>query len=184
MHQRLQYNWHKWLCVVIVQTVYLGVFWDLGVDVWLFEEQEFLLCLGYWLEPYVYGESRRRPNHYANEVILPCLNCLLCQVVKMIIWRHELEIHVGWPDLLSVRRQYFVVDYLVLFKYALVPHSVQFPAPGQDHFPLRLFFHWFNPGGFSIYFVQDYLIFIPPDWSVRELPCLVRVYCLLGIVHV
>ena len=101
----------------------------------------------------------------------------------MIIWLHELESHVGCPDLFFVRCQDFVVGYLVLCYYALVPHSVECLMPVQDHFPLRLVFHWFNPGGVYIYFVQYHFISITPDRSVKELPCLDCVYFLLRIVN-
>ena len=98
----------------------------------------------------------------------------------MITWRHKMEIHVVCPDLLCVCRRYFVVKDLVFWEYPLVSHSLQCPALVQYHPPLCIVIHWFTPGGVTINFVEDNLICIPLARSVRELPCLVRVYISLG----
>ena len=43
-------------------------------------------------------ESCLRSAHDANEVVLTCMDGLLCQFAMVIIWRHKLECHVGCPD--------------------------------------------------------------------------------------
>ena len=57
-------------------------------------------------------------------------------------------------------------------------------APVQDHLLLCLFFHGFNPGGFSINFMQDNLVYVTPDRPVRELYRLFCVHGLLGFIHI
>ena len=59
------------------------------------------------------GGIRSRISHDANEVIFPYMNILICQVAMVIIWRNDLKGRVSGLDFRSLRRWYFVVDYLV-----------------------------------------------------------------------
>ena len=49
--------------------------------------------------------------------------------------------------------------------------------------PLCLVFNLFNPGVVSINFVQYHLMFFATARPVWELPCLVCIYFLVGLVH-
>ena len=115
-------------------------------------------------------------------MFLPCLDGLLCEVATVIIWRRNLECHVGCPYLLPVCRQDIIVKDLLFWENSLVFYSVQCPASGQYHFYLYHVLHGFNPCGLSINFVQDDLISISLTRYVGELPCLIRVEIFFGFV--
>ena len=81
-------------------------------------------------------ESCRSSAHDANEVVLPCLDGLLCQVAMVIIWQHKLECHVGCPYFLPLCRQDLIVKDLVFWynptlaialrRANIISHSVLF----------------------------------------------------------
>ena len=55
-------------------------------------------CLGDDLALKVLREGGRGAAEYTNEVIFPGLDCFLCKVAAVIVWRYELESHVGGLD--------------------------------------------------------------------------------------
>ena len=60
-------------------------------------------------------------------------------VVMVIVWRNEMESHVGGFDLVLVEGRYFVVKDLVFWEYALVLHTIECASTGQNPFPLYFF---------------------------------------------
>ena len=102
----------------------------------------------------------------------------------MIIWRDKLVGHACIFYFQSIRRGYFIVEYLASRYYALRFHLFQGAALGQDHPPLCLVFDGFNQGGVAINFMQDNLVSVSPDRTVRELSRLVCVHGLLGFIHI
>ena len=60
--------------------------------------------------------------------------------MTVIVWRNELESHVGGFDLVSVEGRDFVVEDLVFWDYALVLHTSEYASTGQNHPPHPFFF--------------------------------------------
>ena len=129
-------------------------------------------------------ETLCRTAHHSNEVVLQLLNRLICQVAPLIIYRENLVGRACLFYFQSVRRVYLIVQYLVSRYYALRFHPFEGAAPGQDHLPLCLVFHGFNPGGAAIIVMQDHLVSISLARPVRELPCLVCVHGPLGFINI
>ena len=140
VHKCLHPYGHKSCCIVVVRPIDMSIHGDLGVHVLLSEEQYLTFRLQYGLAPEVGRETICCPTHHSNEVVLPRLNCLLCQVAPVIIWRYKLVGRACIFYFQSVRCGHFIVDYLVSNYYGLRFHMFQGAAPGQDHLPLCLFF--------------------------------------------
>ena len=60
-------------------------------------------------------------------------------VVTVIVWRNELESHVGGFDIVSVEGRDFVVEDLVFWDNVLILHASKCASTGQNYFPLRFF---------------------------------------------
>ena len=53
-------------------------------------------------------------------------------------------------------------------------HSYKVAASGYNHLTLGYIFHWLDLGGVTIYLVENHMVVVPFDGSVREFYCLVR----------
>ena len=93
----------------------------------------------------------------------------------MIVWRNELESHVGGFDLVSIEGRYFVVEDLVFWDDALVLHTSECALTGQNNSPLCFVFDWLQPSVVAVYVVDGHLILVTAAGALRELAFLVCV---------
>ena len=72
-------------------------------------------------------------------MVFPGLDGFFGDVATVIVWRNELESHVGGFDIISIEVVYFVVEDLVFWDDALVLHKSECALMGQNSFPLCFF---------------------------------------------
>ena len=115
-------------------------------------------------------------------MVLPSLNGLFCDVPAVVVGRHKLIRHVGSSNFVFIGLGDFVVEHLMLWSDALYLHLLQGLPPCQNHFPFRSVFHWLDPGGIAINFMDNHLVVVSTAGGMGELSSLVREHCVPGIV--
>ena len=97
-------------------------------------------------------------------------------VATVIVWRNNLESHVGGFDLVLAEGRYFVVEELVFWDDTLVLHTSECASTVHNNPPLRFVFDWPHPSGVAVDVVEEHMILVAVVGALRELASLVCVY--------
>ena len=124
-------------------------------------------------------EVLRKGYHSATsdtyKLVFPGLDGFFGDVETVIVWRNDLESHVGGFDLFLVEGRDFVVEDMVFWYDALVLHTIKCALTVQNHFPLRFVFDWIHPSGVAIDVVEEHFILVAAAVVLRGLASLVCV---------